>query len=175
MASLAQGLLSWPTLPAEGGSGKNGAASGPVAGILNRVQISLSIIILQTLCQAIFGVVTVNGCPGEAEWFRLASGLKGKWAGCIQNSQAVSHVGRRGEAIKLGPNFTGPSLREAGIAGGQGFFISEGNSAREIQCPVLKRAWPRYVGRPGMKTSPPTIGAIRPPKTGDCRGMITFV
>jgi hypothetical protein len=114
----------------------------------------LSIVILQTLCQAIFGVVTVNGCPGEAEWFRLASGLKGKWArvhpklpGCLSRFQGSS------------------------LSGCQG-FISAGNSVREIQGPGLKRAWPRYAGRPGMKTSPPAIGALRPPKLAIADGLL---
>jgi hypothetical protein len=75
----------WPRVCSHGPHCRLRAAVGRTARQVVRWQVflpysdELSISILQTICQAISGVVTVNGCPGEAEWFRLASGLKGKW------------------------------------------------------------------------------------------------
>jgi hypothetical protein len=59
-------------LPAGEGRGKNDAASGPAAGTLTvffKYLNKSSIIILQTLCQAIFGGFMVKGWPEEADWF----------------------------------------------------------------------------------------------------------
>jgi hypothetical protein len=46
---------------------ENGAASGPGASFLSGKN-KLSIIMLYTLCQVIFGAIIRKGCQAEGEW-----------------------------------------------------------------------------------------------------------